>query len=174
MDDLQDYLLLGEIYREHGVDGRVKVYLYSGSSQNFMVGSPVLLKNAAGKILQAKIQEVQPMQGRFLTKFDVFVTREEAQVWRKAHILVLKKNLANTCPHEAYLFEFMDGLVKDTKGCVLGSIVGFAGGGSPIYLKVKTQDKEVLIPLVESWIRDLNKVTKEIVLDLPEGLLDVS
>lgn len=174
MDDFQDYLLLGEIYREHGVDGRVKVYLYSGSSQNFMVGSPVLLKNSAGKILGAKIQEVQPMQGRFLTKFDVFLTREEAQVWRKAHVLVLKKNLANTRPHEAYLFEFMDGLVKDTKGCVLGSIVGFAGEGPLIYLKVKTQDKEVLIPLVESWIRDLNKVTKEIVLDLPEGLLEIS
>ena len=44
---------------------------------------------------------------------------------------------------------------------------------SPMFVIQNEQGKEILIPLVDHWIQKVDRENKQILLDLPEGLIDV-
>lgn len=167
----KDKILIGEIYREHGIQGRVRVFVYSGTSENFRPGMKIYLENKAGEGKQAVIKTAVPYQKWFLTQFSVFETPEEAKAWRKARVYISKKDLKESEKGESYVFELIGFEVVDLQGKKVGTIREMRGVGVTALFVLEAQDgSERLIPVVPQWIVSKDEKGKKIVMDLPEGL----
>ena len=93
MKNKEATLNIGEIFREHGIHGEVKVYLYSGNAENFRKDMQVWLERTGGNLMEVKVQKVEPYQRWFLTRLSLFNHPEEAKLWRKAKIYIKKSDL---------------------------------------------------------------------------------
>ena len=168
----QGIILIGEIYREHGIQGRVRVYIYSHDGENFRQGMKVLLKNSAGVSKEVLIQEAVPYQKWFLTKFSSFSSPDDVKTWRKAQVFISQKDLKKSGQGEAYIFELIGFVVCDLKGKEIGTIQEVRGAGlTALFVLEGAQGREVLIPVVPQWIISRDKKGKKIVMNLPEGLI---
>ncbi len=165
----RDWIVMGEIYREHGLKGEVKVYIYSGSMDNFKPGLTVRLKKESGDCAEAIIKKVVPYQKWFLTSFSLFHNPEEAKQWRQATLEVKKEDLQQT---DNYWFELEGFEVETTDGKKWGTLIGVTENKGQL-LYVVSGDKERLIPVVEKWLVLCDKKNKRIVLSLPEGFWDL-
>lgn len=64
-------------------------------------------------------------------------------------------------------------ILDDKDGRVLGVVEGFEQYGGPLLLDVRADGREVLIPFVPAICVAVNLSNRSIVVDLPEGLLDL-
>lgn len=173
MINQKDYLHIGEIYREHGIHGAVKVYVYSKTSENFREGMKVWLQKEAGDLVEAQVMQVSPYNRWFLTQFSVFKTPEEASQWRKASVWILKKDLSNPDTKEHYLSDLIGFIVVTNKDRIVGCLQGMQGEGeSALFVVASDSGEEILIPVVKKWILEIDKKNKKIILSLPEGLIE--
>ena len=62
--------------------------------------------------------------------------------------------------------------VLDTAGENLGQIIKFHDVPKNPLIEIQKENQTFLIPLTDDWIVELNEESKEITMDLPEGLLD--
>jgi len=62
-------------------------------------------------------------------------------------------------------------VTRDGKG--IGIVDGWQEYGGPQLLKVKAGDKEILVPFAKSICVEIDVPGRKIVVDLPEGLLDL-
>lgn len=166
-----DKILIGEIYREHGIQGRVRVFIYSGTSDNFRPGMKIYLENEAGEGKQAVIKTAVPYQKWYLTKLSVFETPEEAKAWRKARVFISKKDLKESAKGESYIFELIGFAVLDSHGATVGTIREIRGVGQTALFVLEANDgNERLIPVVPKWIVSKDEKQKKMVMQFPEGL----
>ncbi len=70
--------------------------------------------------------------------------------------------------------DFIDYEVFDMNKNKLGIIVGIVSSGKNELLEVKSKDNEFLIPLATELIKEVNKKENYIIVDLPEGLVDLN
>ena len=70
--------------------------------------------------------------------------------------------------HEIIGFEVIDSLLG-----TVGTITGVNDATSQVLLEVKHNNRQVLIPLVDELIKQLDKQKKQLYLSIPEGLLDL-
>ena len=168
----QDYITIGEIYREHGLKGAVKVYMYSGSDENLFADQQYHLIAEDGRTLEVTPQSLQSQGQYFLIHFDKISTPEEAKSWRKAKFQIPKAVLLEQKDDdEMYDFEWQDFAVQNEDGEEIGKVLRI--DYSPLrQLVVAHGGREVLIPHVQEWVLDLDEDAKVIKMQLPEGLLD--
>ena len=164
-----DKIQLGEIYREHGIKGLCKVFMFSGSDENLQSDVSYFLESSAGKVLSAKIKEHQPFKRYFLVKFDCFENPEQLQEFRKAKIWIQKKDLAQV-EGEKYDFEWVGYQAVDPNHKVLGEIIDIALTPTKQFV-LDVDGEEALIPYVKDWIVSVDDDKQQVVLDVPEGLL---
>lgn len=163
-----ELFLLGEIYREHGLHGQAKVYVYSGNALNLRAGQAVWLESGDKKI-QTRIQMIQPQQKWFLVRFECFQTPEDVRAWRKAALFVDRKAMIEPEKGEEYL-EDLIGRELISEGALLGKIVGLVHGNPNPHFLVKKNKKEILIPVVKQWIKKIE--ADQVTMSLPEGLVE--
>lgn len=170
--DLNKYLQIGEIYREHGVKGYVKVYIYSATDENLEVGKSCVLQSQDGVLLKTKLKDVSSVGRYFLLKFDEFQNPEDVQSFRKAGLFVEKSKLTRE-EGEIYDYEWQGLRVLDTQKREIGTIKQIAYMPLKQFLVQTASQEELLIPYNPDWIANVDLKAKSVVLDLPEGLLDI-
>ena len=70
--------------------------------------------------------------------------------------------------HEIIGFEVIDSLQGQ-----IGTITGVNDRSSQVLLEVEYNYRQILIPLVDELIQQLDKQKKQLYLSIPEGLLDL-
>ena len=73
-----------------------------------------------------------------------------------------------------YFHEIIGFKVIDSVQGPIGIITGVNDTSSQVLLEVEHNDKQILIPLVDELIQQLDKQKKQIYLSIPEGLLDLN
>lgn len=166
---MKDHLQIGEIYREHGLKGLCKVYVYSMDSENLIEGQTYVLKSLEGKICKTILQSVSVGQKFFLVQFDCFSGADQILPWRKASLWLPKVALQKT-DQDVYDFEWEDFRIFDAQHKEVG-VVQRIEHTPLMQFVVDVQGRDVLIPYVPAWIVSCDAKNKTLVLDLPEGLL---
>lgn len=170
--DLNKYLQIGEIYREHGVKGYVKVYVYSATDENLELGRTYVLKPQSGELIKTKLKDLSVVGRYFLLKFDAFHTPEDILSFRKAGLFVERTKLARE-DGEIYDYEWEGLRVFDTKARDVGVICRIAYMPLKQFVVQTPSSAEVLIPYNPAWIAKVDLAAKSVILDLPEGLLEI-
>lgn len=168
--DEEKYLKIGEIYREHGIKGQCKVYIYSGTDENIQKGSSYWLVNSSGVRKKVKIKTTEVSGRYFLIGFDTFTKPEDIFSWRKAGLWMERVQLVRR-EGDAYDFEWQGATILNESGEVLGKVLRMEY--TPLrQFCVETKDgQEILIPFVPEWILKDDREKKILTMKIPEGLV---
>lgn len=165
----KDHLHIGEIYREHGVRGFCKAFIYGGTDDNLNEGTEYLLVAADGNSKKMKLESVGVVGRYFLLKFDGLRSPEELAAWRKAGIWIAKKALHHD-EGEIYDYEWEGVALLGADKKNIGTIRGVAYLPLKQFVVTKDGGEEFYVPYRTEWIVGFDRESKTVVMDLPEGI----
>ncbi len=152
-------LEVGRIGRAHGLRGEVSITPISNRGERFAPGSTLYAGDRALVIATSR-----PHQDRWLVHFDGVESRDAAEALRN---LVLTGDPLGDAPEgEVWVHEVIGAEVRDRAGTVLGRVASVEANPAHDLLVL---DGGPLIPMVFVVSHDDGVV----VVDLPEGLLDL-
>jgi 16S rRNA processing protein RimM len=171
-DMSDDLLLVGRVARAHGNKGQVIVNPESDfAEQRFKVGQTLLV----GTLAQPRrIVDVRFHQGRPIIALEGIDTMNDAEALSGAE-LKMSAAAIGPLPEGTYHHHDLIGCeVRDRQGVAIGRVSGVEGTLDRSRLVVDGPRGEVLIPLVADICVSVNPAQQQIVVDPPEGLLELN
>lgn len=171
---MRDTLLVGRVARAHGNKGAVIVNPETDFAvERFAVGHTVIVEQA-GHRTERRIAAVRFQDGRPIIALDGIDTMNAAEALAGAALSVDETDLAPLASDTFYRHDLVGCEVKDAIGSAIGCVARVEGPIERSLLVVATRRGEVMIPMVEGIITKLDVAAKEILVDLPEGLVDLN
>lgn len=174
MDKIEDsnYINIGKLVATHGLTGELVLKHALGKKTAFKNVNAIFIKDKSGQLIpwflkRAKIktesetyiqlEEVTNIdQAKFLTRKDVWLTRTDFDM-----------HCAAKAPISLLGFMLMHGEKQ------LGAVEEIIQQPHQLLCTTHINGKEVLIPLHEETLKQIDDKNKIIQVELPEGLLDV-
>ena len=169
----QKYLKIGYIVTTHALKGALKIKpTTSFIDERFQIKKKVIVQNPLTKEYETlTIQRITPQKELLIISFKEIKTIEEAEVYLKAPLLILKENVEL---EEGYFF--LDDLLgmnvvleDNTHIGVVSEILEYASYHT---LRIKRENaKDLLVPYIEEFILSTDLQRKTIVFRPIEGML---
>jgi 16S rRNA processing protein RimM len=158
-------LRIGHIGKGFGLKGELKVRSFSAEpEERFVKGQSVLWQREADE-RWLTIESVREHQGLFLVKFVGFDDLSAAEALFGGDLYVDAQSLKPGI----YVYQLKECTVIDEQGRVIGPVVDVLDY-SQLILRVKADNRDVLIPYVEAFIIKTDPVAKTITVRWMEGL----
>ena len=166
---------VGRIVRPHGLKGAVVVQSETDFGEDRFAEGAELQWNRGGRVAAAKIAASRPFQDRWLVMFEGVETVDDAETLRDVELRVPAAALHELGEGAHYVHDLEGCEVVSTEGIRIGRVtrVDF-GAGTPLLVVEREQGGEVLVPLAAEICREIDPASKRIVVEMPEGLLDLN
>ena len=168
-----EYLKIGKIIKTYGLNGHVKVYVTTDFlNQRFKKNSIVYLYDEKeDSRTEIEISNHKPQDGQIeIVKFKGvdYIDQAEKLLGKEIHVVKDEKFL----PKDSYYFSDLLNLkVFDTDGNEVGEVIKVEDFTNNISLRIKTNDKEVLVPFRSYFIKDVDLKSKKVTINFIEGML---
>ena len=167
-----EFLTVGQVVRTIGLKGEVKIYPSTHfRDTRFKKGSRVFLLNEKGEIekeLTIKMHRTNGDCDNLI--FEEINSIEEAEKINKKYLFV-EKNPEILGKNEYFYSDLIGMNVSFDNGQEIGVVKAIEEYSSYATLRVKSKEKDVLIPFVNAFIKDVSLEDKKIVVNYIEGLL---
>ena len=168
-----EYLLVGTIVKTVGLKGEVRIYPTTHfRDSRFKVGNHVFLLDENGQIWKTLTIKKHFKNGEMdQVIFEEISSIEEAQLFVKKDLFVEKDR--SFLKKDTYFFDDLKGCkVYFDNGKFIGEVSKVEEYSSYATLRVKTEDeKSVLIPFVNAFIKEVDIDEKKIIVNFIEGLV---
>jgi 16S rRNA processing protein RimM len=169
-----DALLVGRIARAHGNRGQVIVNLDTDFPEaRFAVGQ-VLRVEHDGRSQPRRIEAVRFHQGRPVIALQGLETIDDAEALAGAELKIDASELPPLPDGMFHHHDLVGCEVRDTSQRVLGTVVRVEGPMERSLLAVHAAAGDVLIPLAAEICVEVDPAARTIVVDPPEGLLELN
>ncbi|MEX1188890.1 MAG: ribosome maturation factor RimM [Bacteroidia bacterium] len=166
---------LGTIIKKVGHDGRVSLQLETDDPHRYAKVESIFLE-IHGKLVPFFVESFRIQHDKLAhLKFEDIETIEDAEsilgcaAFLPLQLLPpLKGN--KFYYHEVIGFEIMDETTNTSAG-IIESI--FENGPNDLFV-LNNKGEEILIPIADDWIKKIEREKKVIIMELPEGLLQVN
>ena len=167
-----EFLTVGQVVRTIGLKGEVKIYPSTHfRDTRFKKGSRVFLLNEKGEVEKELTIKMHRTNGNCDNLiFEEITSIEEAEKINKRYLFV-EKNPEILGKNEFFYSDLIGMKVSFDNGKEIGVVKAIEEYSSYATLRVKTEGKDVLIPFVNAFIKDVSLENKQIVVNFIEGLL---
>lgn len=165
-----DYFEIGQIVNTYGIKGFLKVVPYTDDIKRFEKLKSVYIEQK-NKKEEAFIEEVKYSKNLVLLKIKGIDTIEQAEKYKNSIIKIDRKN-AVELPENSYFIADLIGLdVYTVDGENLGKLEDiFRTGSNDVYVVKNELGKQILLPAIESVIKQIDLDGSKIIVNLLEGL----
>lgn len=172
--DNSHLLSIGKIVGVHGLKGVLKVFSYAESTARYAPGMPLHLKDSHGNGFILKIVWAKPHSKTILLSLEGISSCDQAKELVGSDLFIEKAALEVLEEGTYYWADLMGLSVYSLGGDHLGEVSAIVQTGSNDVYVVKrkegTTEIEVLIPALESVVREIDLDRRTMRVDLPEGL----
>ncbi len=163
---------LGKLVTTHGLEGWLKLKTYNFQSHLLGSGRQIVLDN--GGIQTPHILESSKAhKGNLLVKLRGTNEINFAKTWVGSTLLVAEDDLEPPQPGEFYYYQAVGLEVFTTQGERIGKVTRiWIKEGGDLYV-VTDASKEYLVPAVKEVIEKIDLPAGKMIINLPEGLLEV-
>lgn len=167
-----DYVLIGKIATTFALKGEVKMDVYTDfADERFKTGSTVYFKKGKSEYTAFKIKHKRYHQGRLLLSFCGFEDINLIEPFKGTEVYKAKEDILPLAAGE-YYFNDLRGLMIYADQQLKGEVITVEEGPKYNFLRIKTTDnKEVLIPFIPVFIKDVDLKDGRIDINTIEGLL---
>ena len=175
MPDWDAMAVVGRVARPHGLRGQVIVNPETDFPEERFQPGAELFVNRGGVAESITITTVRFQQQRPVIGFRGIDDMNAAATLAGAELRVPIDRLAVLPPDTFYRHDLIGCAVETSAGAVIGQVEDVAGtmGGSRLVVKT-SGGVEVLVPLVAEICTAIDPAAKRIVIDPPEGLLELN
>ena len=159
--------------KPQGRRGEVAAELHTDFPERFAERKRVFALLPAGARRELHIEEFWPHKGRMVLKFEGVDSIDEAEQLNGCEIQIPRSERAELEPGVAYVGDLV-GCEVVASGAAIGKVdeVQFGAGDAPL-LVIHQGKREVLIPFAEAFLTEVNLEGRRIVMELPEGMLEL-
>lgn len=168
-----DLISVARIARPQGLRGEVIADLLTDFPDRFARLSRAYVKRADGRLLLLDLENWRLHKGRVALKFAGCDSVDCAEELRDARVMVPRDHLVELPENTYYDFDLIGCEVVAIEGQQLGRVEEVQNYGAAPLLVVRDGAREVLIPLALSICVEIDTERKRIVVNPPEGLLDL-
>ena len=167
-----DLVLVGRVARAHGNKGQVIVNPDTDfPEERFRVGEVVLVGSEG---TPRRIEQVRFHQGRPVVALEGIATMNDAEGLAGAELKVPAGDAAALPEGTFYHYDLIGCEVFDTAGRLAGTVSAIEGTMEMSRLVVAGSHGEVLVPLVADICVTIDVAARRIVIDPPDGLLELN
>ena len=169
----EDCFFLGTVVAKYSFKGEVLIKLDTDDPETYLSLKSFLLEDES-RLIPYFTSKVQLHKSQLLR-----VSLEDVKSEKQADLMIGKSvylpldQLPKLADDQFYFHEIIGFEVIDSLQGPIGTITGVNDVTSQVLLEVEYNQRQILIPLVEELIQQLDKQQKQLYLTIPEGLLDL-
>ena len=158
-------IIIGKIVAPHGVRGDIRILPLTEKPELFLDLEYLLLEG--GKKLTVK-------NARFQKRMILVTTKEvtsmnEAELLRDKNIYIKAEDLPELEEDEFYVADLVGIPVYDLEGKQIGTFKdSLSTGSNDVYIIAVPGAKDILVPALKEYFKEINLAEKRIVVKLPE------
>jgi len=172
MVNLDDMFRVGVITSPHGVKGEVKVYPTTDDIERFEDLEDVWLVDKKEKKL-CHITDVKYFKNMVILKIKEIPDRNTAELMRQKELYVDRENAIELEEGEYFISDLIDCQVFTDEEKKLGSLVDvLKTGANDVYVVEGEDGKEILLPVIDECIKEVDLDNRRITVHIMKGLLE--
>lgn len=170
----EDMALVGRIARAHGNRGHVIVDPETDFPEERFKRGAVLHVREGETIESLRVEAVRFHRGRPIIGLAGIDTMDAAEALAGRELRVSLETLQSLPAGSFYHHDLIDCSVVTSDGSLIGRVTSVEGNAAGSRLVVQGRAGEILIPLAERICIDVDVAGRKIVVEPPEGLLDLN
>lgn len=169
----KDCFYLGKVVRKHSFKGEVVIKLDTDEPELYQNMDAVFLE-AGNNFIPFFIEKSLLQKGNQLrVQFEGFTTEEDADSIMKCGVYLPLTLLPKLTGNKFYYHEVIGFTIEDANYGYVGSLAGVNDKTAQPLFVVENGDKEILIPMIDDFIKNVDRINKKIVVETPEGLIEM-
>ena len=167
----KDLVPIGLIVKHHGLKGDLKVFLYNEDSKTLVSGITIWIKNQ-NNFNAHDVELIKGSKSKFLIKIKDLNNRESCSFLLKKEIYVSRFDFPDINEDEFYVNDVIGFNVQDDTGKVYGFLKDILLIASKEVLLVEYQNKEIMIPNVENFVKLFDFENKIVIINNIEQFIE--
>ena len=167
-------VVVGRVVRPHGLRGQVVIASETDFGADRFAPGAKVWRQTGTSTSELVVVDSYPQADRWVVAFDNVTTVEEAEGLRGIELRIPEDARMPLGPDEYYLYDLVGCEVRTAAGVEIGRVQAVYTGAGGALLSVDRNGAEVLVPLVKTMCPEIDVAARRIVVDPPEGLLDVN
>ena len=169
----KDCFYLGKIVTKYSFKGELIIKLDTDEPELYTNMDAVFIQ-LGNNLLPFFIERSLLQKGNQLrVKFEDVNSEADADALLKCEVYLPLDLLPKLEGNKFYYHEVMDFTMNDVNYGEVGTIVGINDTTAQPLFEVKNGDVEILIPMIDNFIKKVDRENKTILIDAPEGLIEM-
>ena len=169
--DIKDCFQLGKITKPFGYKGDVIFFLDVDEPMDYAEMDSVFVE-IGGKLLPYFIESINIKGNKATVRFEDITAEESAKLIGKNLFLPLSL-LPKLTGKKFYFHEIINFAVVDSKKGSIGNIVSVIDYPAQPLFQIMNGEIEILIPIIDQIIDEVDRENETIYITAPEGLIDI-
>ncbi|UHA73961.1 ribosome maturation factor RimM [Paenibacillus sp. 481] len=165
---------VGKVVNTQGIRGEIKVYPQTDFPEvRFAKDSELLMINPeTNQTIPVKVERSREHKNMYVVKLEQFDNINDVEKYKGWILKVTEADLLELPDNEYYYFEIVGCRVVTDEGEELGTIKEIlAPGANDVWVVKQPKGKELLIPVIDEVVLDVNVQEKLVTVHLMEGLV---
>lgn len=168
-----DCFYLGKIVRKHSFKGEVVAKLDTDEPELYKKLESVFVE-LNNNLVPFFIEKSLLQKGNQLRiQFEDINTEEDANSLLGSELYLPLEFLPKLTGNKFYFHEIIGFEIEDIRFGKIGEIVGVNDTSAQPLFEVNANGVDVFIPMIDDFIKEVNRKTKTITVETPEGLIDL-
>lgn len=169
---MDNYLRVGVISSTHGIGGEVKVFPTTDDNKRFKKLKQVFL-DTGKEYLELEVERVRFFKQMVIVKFKGINNINDIEKYKGKDLLVTRENAVPLEENEYFIYDIIDAQVVDEEGKEIGVLKEvLTTGANDVYVVKTPEGKEILMPVIDECILDIDIENKIVTAHIMPGLLD--
>jgi 16S rRNA processing protein RimM len=163
---------LGHVIKYHGIRGEVDVFLDVDEPGRYAGLESVFIEQKR-KLVPYFIERINLRGNRAIIKFEEIRDIDDAKKIISCKMFLPLDHLPDLGKNRFYLHEIIGFTIHDKTIGKLGKVTGIYDANGNRIAAMTYLEKEILLPMNDTLILGIDKSSGILLMDLPDGLLDV-
>lgn len=166
-------MTIGKIANTHGIRGELKIVPETDFPERFDKGSELVIVDSQNKQTPVTVQTSRLHKNMFIVQFAQFSNINDVEKFKGALLKIDAKNQQPLEEGEYYYHEIIGCKVITEEGQELGPITEIlTPGANDVWVVSLPKGKQLLLPVIDDVILDVDVANKTIRIHLMEGLME--
>ena len=166
---MEDFFRVGVIANTHGIRGEVKIFPTTDDVKRFDYLKEAYIDAGKEKI-KVEVSSVRYFKNLVIVKFKGI--DNDIERYKGKDLLVTRENALPLEEGEYYLADIIGANVYTEDGILFGSLEDVIETGANLVYSVQHEGKEVLLPVIDDCVKEVNVEEKKVIVHIMKGLLD--
>jgi len=169
---MEDFFRIGVITKPHGLKGEVKVFPTTDDAKRFKKLKKCIIRTKKGDI-EAEKKSCKFFKNLVILSFVGYDDINEVEAFRNCDIYVSREDAVPLEEGEYYISDVIGSDVYEDNGSHLGTVNDvLQTGANDVFTVAMENGMELLIPVINDCVIDIDTEGKKVIVKLMKGMLD--